>query len=50
MESKEVIDPSQTTILTTIDERSPSTIALRCLATPTPLKYLASASASADFT
>ena len=38
------------TTLTTIDDLSPSTIALRCFATPTPLKYFASASASAAFT
>lgn len=41
---------TKSNIHTTIDVRSPSTIALRCFATPTPLKYLASASASADLT
>ena len=42
MISLEVV-PSTPSLKSTIDERNPSTIAFRCLATPTPLRYLASA-------
>jgi len=42
MISLEVV-PSTPSLKSTIDERKPSTIAFRCLATPTPLRYLASA-------
>ena len=42
MISLEVV-PSTPWLKSTIDERNPSTIAFRCLATPTPLRYLASA-------